>query len=526
MANRLEVAKVKAILSLHQQGWSQRRIARTLGIDRKTVAEHLRIEASKRAKAPPGKAPPGDDSKRAKAPPGSGGVEQAAATPENECGEPGRSDCEPYRERILEQLESGLSAKRIHQDLVAEHGFQGSYYSVRRFTQRLRRSSPLPFRRMESEPGEEAQVDFGTGAPIVSEDGRRRKSHVFRVVLSHSRKAYSEVVDRQTTENFIRALENAFRFFGGAPKTLVIDNLRAAVKKADWFEPDLNPKVRSFCEHYGTVILPTRPYTPRHKGKVERGIDYVKNNALKGRTFDSYEKQNEYLLHWERTVADTRIHGTTRRQVGKVYREVEQAVLLPLPAERFPFFHEGPRRVHRDGHVEVAKSYYSVPPEYLGREVWARWNNHTVRIFNERMEQIAMHARRRPGRFSTHSQHIATEKINTVERGAEWLLKKISWVGPQTTRWAQAMLADHGVEGIRVLQGLLALTKKHTSDELESACELAWRHQAYQLRIVRKLLKRDAHRQETFAFLDEHPIIRPLSEYGEFVHQSIQGGMK
>ena len=114
------------------------------------------------------------------------------------------------------------------------------------------------------------------------------------------------------------------------------------------------------------MILPTKPHTPRHKGKVERGVTYVKNNGLKGHTFYSLEAQNQHLLGWEATVADTRIHGTTKRQVGKVFAEVERAALLPLPAERFPFFHEAQRIVSRDGHVEVAKAYYSVPPEYLG----------------------------------------------------------------------------------------------------------------------------------------------------------------
>ena len=154
------------------------------------------------------------------------------------------------------------------------------YHSVRRFVAKLNQVKPLPFRRIEVAAGEEAQVDFGTGAPIVDEDGKRRRTHVLRVVLSHSRKAYSESVFRQTTENFIRCIENAFRHFGGVPKTLVPDNLKAAVLNADWYDPELNPKLRSFCEHYGTVLLPTKPRTPRHKGKVERGVDYVQENAL------------------------------------------------------------------------------------------------------------------------------------------------------------------------------------------------------------------------------------------------------
>ena len=230
-----------------------------------------------------------------------------------------------------------------------------------------RRRTDLPFRRIECEPGDEAQIDFGSGAPVVGPDGKRRKTHVLRVVLSHSRKGYSEVVYRQTTDDFLRCLEGAFRHFGGVPRRLILDNLKAAVKKADWFDPEINPKVRSFGEHYGTVFLPTRPYTPRHKGKVERGVDYVQENALRGRSFAALEEQNRFLLDWELTVADTRVHGTTRRHVGNHFLEVERAALLPLPLEPFPSFREARRTVHRDGHVEVDRAYYSVPPEYLAR---------------------------------------------------------------------------------------------------------------------------------------------------------------
>ena len=159
------------------------------------------------------------------------------------------------------------------------------------------------------------------------------------------------------------------------------------------------------------MILPTRAYTPRHKGKVERGVDYVQENALKGKRFASLQAQNEYLLEWETQVADTRIHGTTRQQVQKAFAERECQALLPVPPERFAFFHEGQRTVNRDGHVEVDKAYYSVPPEYLSRRVWVRWDGRLVRVFNARMEQIAVHAQHEPGRFSTDVKHIASRKV-------------------------------------------------------------------------------------------------------------------
>jgi transposase len=333
---------------------------------------------------------------------------------------------------IRAKLDQGLSAQRIYQDLASEHGAQVSYDSVKRFVRRLGTRTPLPFRRMECAAGEEAQVDFGTGAPLVGPEGKRWKSYVFRIVLSHSRKAYSEATRTQKTEDFLGGLENAFRHFGGVPRTLVIDNLRAAVAHPDWFDPELTPKVQAFCRHYGTVILPTKVYTPRHKGKVEAGVKYVKRNGLQGRTFESLEAENRFLQDWEANVADRRIHGTTKRQVGQVFEEVERAALLPLPRERFPQFHEARRKVNRDEHVEVAKAYYSAPPEYLGREVWVRWDARLVRIFNQHFEQIALHVRHEQGRFSTQAAHVAPEKISGLERGAAWLLNQVSAVGPQT----------------------------------------------------------------------------------------------
>lgn len=502
MANQLKMAKIHSILTLHQQGWSNRRIAQTLGIHRHTVGRYLhQAQAGSKSTNPPT------------------GSEASNCTTNLPTGSGPMSASEPYRQIILAKLEKGLTAQRIYQDLQTENGFAGSYDSVKRFVRRLRQSSPLPFRRMECGPGQECQVDFGTGAPILEGNGRRR-THVMRVVLSHSRKAYSESVFRQTTDDFLLCLENAFWEFGGVPRTIVVDNLKAAVKHPDWYDPELNPKVQSFCEHYGTVILPSKPYTPRHKGKVERGVGYVQSNALKGRTFRSLSEQNAHLAHWESTVADTRIHGTTRKQVGKVFAEVEQSALLPLPAGRFPNFQEARRSVHRDGHVEVDKAYYSVPPEYVGRRLWVRWDGRIVRVFNTRMEQVAVHAQREPGQFSTQNQHIHSQKVSAVERGAERLLRQISLIGEHSERWASAMLLARGVAGVRVLVGLMSLTHRYDSDQIEHACRIALTHQAFHLRAVRALLKREQGRQKEFDFLAEHEIIRDMADYGQLVQSS------
>ena len=308
MANHLRMAMIQAILTLHHRGWSNRRIARELGVDRQSVARQVALAESNAASIGPNP-PPGS------VPAQAGG---ASSKPATEADNPplGKSDdfteiydpsekvaessnpasnpppglegtptlihtgptrtCEPYRTIIEQKLSEGLSGQRIYQDLVVEHADAApSYDAIKRFLRRLHRQEDLPFRRMERPPGQEAQVDFGAGAFLLHADGRKKRTYVFRIVLSHSRKAYSQAVYHESTEEFIACLENAFAYFGGVPRTLVIDNLRAAVKHPDWYDPELVPRLEAFCRHYGIVILPTKAYTPRHKGKVERGIAYV-----------------------------------------------------------------------------------------------------------------------------------------------------------------------------------------------------------------------------------------------------------
>lgn len=518
MANHLSVTKSNAIKKLHQQGQSQREIAEALGVDRKTVRRHLTNQSSEDSAA--------NDSKGTGAPTGSDASDDTPIGPvATAITVKSSSMCEPFRELIEAKLGQGLHCQRIFQDLQEEQDFQGKYWSVRRFVKKLKTEKPTAFRRLEVEPGWEAQVDFGTGAPVIDKDGKKRKTHVLRVVLSHSRKGYSEVVFRQTTDDFITALENSFWHFGGVPKTVVIDNLRAAVKNPDWYDPELVPKLRALETHYGITILPTRPYTPRHKGKVERGVDYVQENALRGRTFASLLEQNDYLAHWEASVADLRIHGTTRKQVAAHFDAAEKDALLSLPTDRFANFSEARRKVNRDGHVAIDRAFYSAPPEYVGRMVWARWDARTVRLLDDDLKTIAMFARSEQGKFNTQTQHIASEKINSVERGGAYLLKKATFIGVNSTRWSQSMLRSRGIAGHRVLQGLLSLTNKYRCDQIEQACDIAWRHGDFQLRTIRRLIERSGPVQELMPFLEDHELIRPLADYDAFVHECVQSNL-
>ena len=327
-----------------------------------------------------------------------------------------------------------------------------------RFVRRLGRSArtalpPHGMRAGRRGPGRFRQRGPGRRRATAS----RRKTHVFRIVLSHSRKGYSEAVFRQNTENFIRCLENAFHHFGGSVKTLVIDNLRAAVTKADWYEPELHPKLRSFCEHYGVVILPTRPYMPRHKGKIESGREVRQAECPEGppiREPGRGERIPAALGDDHRRHADSR-HDQAAG--GQAVREVERAALSPLPLERFPFFHERQHTVHRDGHVQVDGAYYSVPPEYSrqrrsGCVGTAGWCGSSTSSW--RRSAFTSSSRRR-GVSAPIPADIAPEKISGVERGAEWLLRRASAIGEHADRWAQEVIRSRGIEGIRAVIGLL-----------------------------------------------------------------------
>ena len=338
MANQISMGEREAIIRLYEQGWHKRRIARELGLDRQTVRKHIRKWED--SKSPIMLA--GDSA--AKSPISPAGKLISTGRP---------SRCEPYHAIIASKVEEGLSGQRIFQDLRTERGFSAAYDSVKRYLRRHFPDTAKRIWRVECDPGEEAQVDFGSGAPIIDEQGHRRHVHVFRIVLSYSRKAYSEAVLRQNTETFIRCLENAFRHFGGVPRSIVLDNLKAAVQNADWYDPDLNPKIMEFGRHYGVVFLPNRPRSPEHNGKVENSVKYVKNNGLKGRVFHSLQEENRFLQDWEASIADHRIHGTTRQQVALRFA-AEKPALQTLPAMLFPCFEEAQRLVHRDSYVEIA----------------------------------------------------------------------------------------------------------------------------------------------------------------------------
>jgi transposase len=501
MSNVLKVSLQATIYSLHNRGWSRRRIARELGIDRETVGRYLLL-------AKPAISTAGLE--------GTAETKPAISTTGKGVGR--KSQCEPLAEVILAKTEVGLSAQRIYQDLVEENGFTDSYQSVKRFVRKLRVAQPERIWRLECQPGEELQLDFGLGAPIDDGQAKARRSWVLRLILSYSRKGYSEAVTRQDTETFLRCLENGLRSFGGCPLLINLDNMKAAVLKADWFDPEINPKLADFCRHYGMYVMPCRPSMPQHKGKIERGVAYLRTNALKGRRFKSLAEENLFLSYWENSIADKRIHGTTRKQVAACFEE-ERPHLQPLPASLFPCFQEARRSVHRDSYVEVEKAFYEAPPELIGHEVWVRWDSRCVRIFNERMEQVGMHTRMEAGKFS---RTLGAGGFSApVLSSCRYWVSRAAVLGEQCGQWAQGAVDVRGPESLRSIMGLCGLIKKHSAAALNAACTKALTSGTYRLKDIRRLLGEQAE-QTAFGFAQSHPLIRDLTTYSDFINYDQQ----
>jgi len=328
------------IATLLETNTSHRQIERVTGIDRKTIRSYAkRIEALKAnssgvATGTPEQIPP----PRPPAP------AQAKVT---------TSSCEPHRAYIEAQLRFKRNYMAIYQDLVDSHGFTGAYNSVKRFCAGLCKHEPEQFDRLEFAPGEEVQVDYGEGALTrVPGSERYRKPRLFVMTLRYSRRSYRRVVWKSSQETWARLHEEAWVYFGGACRYVVLDNLKEGVIKPDLYEPKLNAVYAATLKHYGVVADPARVRDPNHKGTVEHAIGHTQATALKGRRFESIEEQNQYLEHWETKWAAQRIHGSERRQVEAMFQE-EKPHLLPLPLLGMQYFTEGQYTARDDSCVRV-----------------------------------------------------------------------------------------------------------------------------------------------------------------------------
>jgi transposase len=522
MSNVLSDDKTQQVIALGKLGWSLRRIEQVTGVRRETASAYLKAAGvvvhlpgwGRRTPAKPAIGVITDpDSKPAieVTPDFIRPFSQKRAAP-SDPSPPSTSACEEYRELIEQGLAQGRNSKAIWQDLVSDHGFAASYQAVKRFARKLRGPQcPEATGIILTPPGEEAQVDYGSG-PMVRhpQSGKYRRTRLFVLTLGYSRKSVRLLAWRSSTRIWAELHEKAFRRLGSCPRVVVLDNLKEGVLVPDIYDPALNPLFRDVLAHYGVVALPCQVQDPDRKGKVESGVGHAKRTPLKGQRFESLEEAQAYLDRWEERWADTRIHGTTKRQVAAMFAE-EKPFLLPLPLEPFRYYQYGQRVVHLDGCVEIAAAYYSTPPGWIGRPVNVQWDETQVRILNPRTNELLReHLRQRPGGYRLEEE----DRPKKMPLSTAQLLRRAERAGTQIGVFCNAIYQREGQLGIRHILGVFSNIKKYGITAVENACAAALELGISEYRFVRRYLERRP--QPGLRQID--PLIRELTEYRDFIN--------
>ena len=427
---------------------------------------------------------------------------------------PSASACDPYREAIELGLSRGRNAVAIYQDLVDEYSFASSYQSVQRFVRKLR-GAQTPEARVVivTAPGQEAQVDYGTG-PMVRdpETHKYRRTRLFVMTLGCSRKAVRLLTFRSSTRIWAELHERAFRRLGGATRIVVLDNLREGVLVPDIYDPALNPLYRDVLAQYGAVAMPCRIQDPDRKGKVEAGVGHAQKTPLKGLRFESLEEAQAYLDRWEERWADTRIHGTTKRQVAAMFAE-EKPFLLPLPVEPFRYYQYGERIVHLDGCVEIEAAYYGAPPGWIGHLLRVQWDELFVRLLDPKTGQLLReHVRQKRGWYRIQPEDQSTR---TPLRTSQ-LLWRAGRAGTHVGALCEAIHHQQGEVGVRRILGVLSLAKKYGAAAVDEACAAALDMGVQEYRFVRRYLERCP--QAPLSLQQVDPLIRELVQYRDFIN--------
>jgi transposase len=522
MSNVLDQTTQQQILALGRLGWTLKRIEQTTGVRRETVSGYLKaagIPVRGRGRPSEAKSKPAISGEPVSTDsvPTTGGAMATDETPAPRPGPPpSASACEPYRTLIAEALGRGRNAMAIWQDLVDDHGFPARYASVRRFVQSLRGATSVEARVViTTAPGEEAQVDYGEG-PMVRHPttGKYRRTRLFVLTLGYSRKSVRLLVWQSSAQIWAELHERAFRRLGGTVRVIVLDNLKEGVLTPDIYEPALNPLYRDVLAHYGVVALPCRVGDPDRKGKVESGVGHAQKTPLQGLRFETLEEAQAYLDRWETRWADTRIHGTTKRQVAAMFAE-EQPTLGPLPLEPFRYYRFGVRTVHLDGCVEVDAAYYGAPPGWIGRRVNVQWNDLHVRLLDSKTGELLREHVRAP-----RGWHRIEERDRSTRTPAKTLalLTAAQRVGPSVAAIADHIHRHDGAAGVRRILGLLALAKTHGPAVIEDAAKAAVDLGVPTYRFVRRYLDRRPPVPLTLRQVD--PLIRQLTLYRDLIDRT------
>ncbi len=514
------------VLTLISRGITQREIHRVTGVDRKTIRTYARAAAASTAANSPTLATgsaAGPTAAQDQIPPPRPPAIAEEMAPAADAGA-ARSACEPHRDWIEAQVRLRRNAVSIYQDLVDLRGFTHAYNSVKRFCRGLRRQAPEQFDRLEFDPGEEAQVDYGEGAltrhPV---SGKYRKPRLFVMTLRYSRRSFRQVVWKSSSETWARLHEEAFRYFGGCTQYVVLDNLKEGVIKPDIYEPEINRLYAAVLAHYRCVADPARIRDPDRKGTVENAIQHTQSTALKGRRFESIEAQNAHLMDWEERWASKRMHGRAKRQVEAMFQE-ERPRLTALPIELFRYFKEETRIVQDDQTVQVDDSWYAARPAVIGSVA-------IVRVFDRDLEirdfaTLALLRRHTLAYKKGEVKLPDADRIFNPSRQTRRLLKKAEDIGPNTQILCQRLFDRRGREAQKSMWGIVNLVPRMPARLVEQAVTVALATHVTSYKVVRQIAERLLAQaldrliaEPPEPLTQQHELIRETREYAEFFQQ-------
>ncbi|MEQ1858150.1 MAG: IS21 family transposase [Longimicrobiales bacterium] len=471
-ARRTDTHRIQELIRLHRLGESSRSIARRLQMSRDAIRAYRRALSSAGLLDGAAEVVPDLELVRETL------AEQLPSRPPPQQ----VSSVDAWSELIAEMYGRHASPTAIFDRLRLEHpNFPGSLSAVKRLCARIRRERGIAPDEVaipvETEAGHIAQVDFTyVGKLYDPEQGVLRKCWLFLMSLGHSRHMYCQLVFDQKVETWVRLHVEAFESFGGVPRVIVPDNLKAAVIRAAFAaddDPAIQRTYRELARHYGFQIDPAPPRSPEKKGKVEANAKYVKRNFLGPREPDDVVRARVDLQLWVREIAGLRIHGTTGRRPLEVFEAEERAGLLPLPSSRYEIVLWKQAQLHRDCHVQIDGGFYSAPWRLVGQHLWACCTKKSVTLYHGD-ERLWVHSRVPRGKRSTVDAHLPEGRRDLRHRSSEHWLERAKDIGPETLLLVQEVFAsDDVLLRLRAVQAIVTHLGKHPKERAEAAAARA-----------------------------------------------------
>lgn len=443
-----------------------------------------------------------------------------------------------YKTEITQWRDKKVSMLRMYEMLTETYGVKSSYVNLCKYVQKQFSKPVEAFGVQEHAPGETAEIDFGELGRFIGSQGIVVRTFGLAVVLPFSRVGYYAICFDQKLETLIAELENAFVYFGGVPKRTKVDNMKTAVLKNQHYDLTLNQDFLEFANHYGTVITPCEPYSPEQKGTVEAGIKYLQMNFIAGRTFVDAPDMKKQLREWMDNYANKRVHGTTRKIPREVFDNEEKNKLQPLPQETFAFFNRGVRCVASNCHIHFENNYYSVPAQFVGKDVTVRWNTHLVRIIGEG-EQIALHQKSTGlGNYVTVRNHLPDYKVYSQTEYQKRYETKMEEIGSDAHQYFSMLLETKESYWFRSVRAILGLCEIYGKEAVNLSLKRAMYYKATDLTIIKNILERKLYLLETEPKLlskqteqnntlaEQTSLFRDLTYYAKSASQGVlsQGG--